>query len=267
MVPPAHGEWLAERIPGVEAHLKSDEDGHLSIEHGASATPAPGCSSATDACAASRAARARIPLASCPLGAEAEDPVAARLQQAHRQAGGVARADLRRSSAQDAPAGGADGQVVPVLAEVAHVEIDAAGRHPAAVEGDAPFALAHADRRGGRAEAAGWGGRSAQAASIVGARSMLLTSGFVIALRLEPLRPAKHDRRADAPFIGRALAARSELGASRILNPAVVGQIDDHRVLGQAFLRRDVPATRRTARPTIRTSPSTWRRAATRSCR
>jgi len=33
MVPPAHGEWLAARIPGVEPHL-SDVDGHLSIEHG-----------------------------------------------------------------------------------------------------------------------------------------------------------------------------------------------------------------------------------------
>jgi pimeloyl-ACP methyl ester carboxylesterase len=33
MVPPAHGEWLAERIPGVEAHI-SDEDGHLSIAVG-----------------------------------------------------------------------------------------------------------------------------------------------------------------------------------------------------------------------------------------
>jgi pimeloyl-ACP methyl ester carboxylesterase len=30
MVPVAHGEWLAERLPGVEAHI-SDEDGHLSI--------------------------------------------------------------------------------------------------------------------------------------------------------------------------------------------------------------------------------------------
>ena len=30
MVPVAHGRWLAERIPGVEAHI-SDEDGHLSI--------------------------------------------------------------------------------------------------------------------------------------------------------------------------------------------------------------------------------------------
>ena len=33
MVPAAHGEWLAERIPGVEAHI-SDEDGHLSIAVG-----------------------------------------------------------------------------------------------------------------------------------------------------------------------------------------------------------------------------------------
>ena len=33
MVPAAHGEWLAARLPGVDAHL-SDVDGHLSIEHG-----------------------------------------------------------------------------------------------------------------------------------------------------------------------------------------------------------------------------------------
>jgi pimeloyl-ACP methyl ester carboxylesterase len=30
MVPVAHGRWLAERIPGVEAHI-SEDDGHLSI--------------------------------------------------------------------------------------------------------------------------------------------------------------------------------------------------------------------------------------------
>jgi pimeloyl-ACP methyl ester carboxylesterase len=32
-VPVAHGHWLAERIPGVEAHI-SDEDGHVSIQLG-----------------------------------------------------------------------------------------------------------------------------------------------------------------------------------------------------------------------------------------
>ncbi|MCW2975198.1 MAG: alpha/beta hydrolase fold protein [Actinomycetia bacterium] len=30
MVPPDHGRWLAERIPGVEAHI-SEEDGHITI--------------------------------------------------------------------------------------------------------------------------------------------------------------------------------------------------------------------------------------------
>ena len=33
MVPAAHGRWLAERIPGMEAHI-SEEDGHLSIAVG-----------------------------------------------------------------------------------------------------------------------------------------------------------------------------------------------------------------------------------------
>jgi hypothetical protein len=33
MVPVAHGRWLAERIPGVEAHI-SEPDGHLSIAVG-----------------------------------------------------------------------------------------------------------------------------------------------------------------------------------------------------------------------------------------
>jgi pimeloyl-ACP methyl ester carboxylesterase len=33
MVPVAHGRWLAERIPGVEAHI-SEPDGHLSISAG-----------------------------------------------------------------------------------------------------------------------------------------------------------------------------------------------------------------------------------------
>jgi pimeloyl-ACP methyl ester carboxylesterase len=33
MVPVAHGRWLAERIPGVEAHI-SEPDGHLSIAAG-----------------------------------------------------------------------------------------------------------------------------------------------------------------------------------------------------------------------------------------
>jgi pimeloyl-ACP methyl ester carboxylesterase len=30
MVPAAHARWLADRIPGIEAHI-SEEDGHLSI--------------------------------------------------------------------------------------------------------------------------------------------------------------------------------------------------------------------------------------------
>ena len=31
--PPAHGHWLAERIPGVDAHFPDDDD-HASIEMG-----------------------------------------------------------------------------------------------------------------------------------------------------------------------------------------------------------------------------------------
>ena len=33
MVPVAHGRWLADRVPGVEAHI-SEPDGHLSIAVG-----------------------------------------------------------------------------------------------------------------------------------------------------------------------------------------------------------------------------------------
>jgi hypothetical protein len=34
MVPPAHGRWLADRLPNVRAHLHADE-GHLSLAVGA----------------------------------------------------------------------------------------------------------------------------------------------------------------------------------------------------------------------------------------
>ena len=27
----AHGRWLADRVPGVEARLTGDEDGHLTL--------------------------------------------------------------------------------------------------------------------------------------------------------------------------------------------------------------------------------------------